>query len=162
MDVFIRPMRKKDISAVQKIARISWYDTYENLIPLDIQNRFLNSAYSDDALINRLNHSHLFIAEVTGKIVGFANFSPVKDGKIELGAMYLEPDYQGKGIGTSLLAKGIELIGVKQVIVYVEKDNKKGMNFYHAKGFEFVSEKEEEFGGHLLQTVCLTLNTLNR
>lgn len=158
MNVSIRQMQKEDIASVQEVAKISWHDTYEDLIPIDVQNRFLNSAYSNESMVNRLKHSHLFVAEVDEKIVGFANFSPVqKDGNIELGAIYLNPAYQGKGIGTSLLAKGIEMDGVKKIIVYVEKENEKGMNFYHTKGFEFVSEYEEEFDGHLLKTVCLKL-----
>lgn len=158
MNVSIRQMQKEDIASVQEVAKISWHDTYEDLIPIDVQNRFLNSAYSNESMFNRLKHSHLFVAEVDEKIVGFANFSPVqKDGKIELGAIYLNPAYQGKGIGTSLLAKGIKMDGVKKLIVNVEKENEKGMNFYHAKGFEFVSEHEEEFDGHLLKTVCLKL-----
>src|SRR5690625_4654597 len=115
MDVFIRDMEEKDIRAVQKVAKSSWHATYEDIIPFPIQERFLQSAYSKETMIRRLATSFLFVAETENNVVGFANFSTVaKNGETELGAIYLDPEYQGRGIGTSLLKHGIsQLSGVK-------------------------------------------------
>ncbi|WP_407270937.1 GNAT family N-acetyltransferase [Radiobacillus sp. PE A8.2] len=151
----IRQMNSEDISYVQHVAKTSWNHTYDGIIPLEIQTNFLENAYSVKMMEKRLQQSFLYVAETDGSIVGFANFSPVKaDGVAELGAIYLLPEFQGKGIGSALLEKGIyNNPEVKQIHVEVEKDNQLGLNFYYAKGFIAESEYDDFFDGHTLKTV---------
>ncbi|HZG59256.1 MAG TPA: GNAT family N-acetyltransferase [Anoxybacillus sp.] len=159
MEFIIRQMQKEDIQQVRQIAKTSWNYTYKGIIPLEIQESFLKSAYNDDMMQRRLERSFIFVSEVDGKVVGFANFSPVKEEReTELLAIYLLPEYHRKGIGTALLKEGIKnLEGVKEVFVNVEKDNQIGTNFYKAKGFEVVSEFDDDFDGHILKTVRMVL-----
>jgi ribosomal protein S18 acetylase RimI-like enzyme len=159
MNYTIRNMENKDITQVQEVAKTSWNTTYEGIIPLDIQERFLNTAYNDEMMLKRLNVSSLYVAEKEGEVVGFANFSPVKDeGVVELGAIYLLPEYQCEGIGTSLLHEGIKnLNGAKSVYISVEKENKIGTNFYRAKGFQVVSEFDDNLEGHLTKMLRMAL-----
>ncbi|WP_066287779.1 GNAT family N-acetyltransferase [Bacillus sp. FJAT-29937] len=163
MNYSIRTMTIDDIPQIQNVAKTSWNYTYEGIIPKDIQDNFLVSAYNDEMMKRRLEHSHLYVAEIEGTIVGFANFSPVKEhGEIELGAIYLLPEYQGKGIGTALLSEGIHQIeGINEVYINVEKDNHIGRNFYDAKGFTLVSEFDDNFDGHILKTVRMVLKKLD-
>jgi ribosomal protein S18 acetylase RimI-like enzyme len=155
----IRAMHSGDIQEVQQIAKRSWNDTYEGMIPLEIQERFLESAYNDEMMQRRLESSFIYVSESDGRIVGFANFSPVKeDGITELLAIYLIPEYQGKGIGTALLNEGIKNIeGIRKVFVNVEKENNIGAAFYQAKGFKVVSEFDDKFEGYTLKTVRMVL-----
>ncbi len=157
MDYTIRSMREEDIAQVQHVANMTWHATYDGIIPYSVQETFLQRAYHDTRLKLRLERSHLFVAETPDGIVGFANFSPVRnDGKAELGAIYLYPSYQGYGIGSALLQKGIDALDkVTEIYVNVEKSNQPGMMFYASKGFETVKEMEECFDGHTLKTVRL-------
>ncbi|WP_404332271.1 GNAT family N-acetyltransferase [Mesobacillus maritimus] len=159
MSFVIRKMIKEDIKQVQYVAKRSWNDTYEGIIPFDIQENFLEYAYNDEMLKKRLEGSFLFVAVVENTIVGFANFSPVKkEGEVELGAIYLHPNHQGKGIGSALLQEGIVNVeGVRKVYINVEKENEIGKTFYEAKGFETVEEFDDEFDGHILKTVRMVL-----
>ncbi|QFT91127.1 Protease synthase and sporulation negative regulatory protein PAI 1 [Bacillus sp. THAF10] len=159
MKLVIRKMNEEDIQQVQQVAKISWNHTYEGIIPREVQDNFLQSAYNDAMMHRRLEQSIVFVAEMEGKIVGFANFSGVKDeGKVELAAIYLYPEFQGNGIGTKLLEKGIiYLDGVKEMYINVEKDNAIGKAFYEAKGFQVVSEFDDDFDGHILKTIRMKL-----
>ena len=74
MEVIIRKMRKEDITSVQYVAKMSWYDTYEGIIPRSVQNRFLSEAYSNKRLLWRLRNSFIYVATIDEKIVGYANF----------------------------------------------------------------------------------------
>jgi ribosomal protein S18 acetylase RimI-like enzyme len=134
----IRKMKTEDIPDVQKVAIASWKSTYEGIIPAEIQKRFLRTAYREAMMKKRLDRSFLFVAEADGKIVGFADYLPVKpDGTAELSAIYLYPEYQGKGLGTALLMEGIKnLENVKAISADVEKENKMGVAFYQDKGFQ--------------------------
>jgi len=155
MDITIRKARYKDTKQVQFISKESWHATYKGIIPLEVQDNFLKSAYNDDQMKLRLERSILYVAEVEDEVVGFANYSYVqKGGKVELGAIYLLPEFQGKGIGSALLQQAIdELEDVKEIYINVERDNKIGRTFYEAKGFEIVKEFEDELYGHILKTV---------
>jgi ribosomal protein S18 acetylase RimI-like enzyme len=155
MNIIIRKMHYEDTKPVQSIAKTTWNATYEGIIPLEVQNNFLKSNYSDESMIQRIERSIVYVAEVEGKVVGFANYSTVRDGgKVELAAIYLYPEFQGKGIGTALIQQAVkELKGIKEIYINVEKDNKIGMNFYEAKGFEIVKESDLEFDGHILKQV---------
>lgn len=155
----IRNMKKKDIKQVRDVARTSWHSTYEGIIPRAIQDNFLNAAYSKHVMKRRLKETSLFVAEIDGEIIGFANYSEVNgEGVTELIAIYLYPEYQGKRIGTALLEAGMnQLHDVKEVHLNVEKNNRIGMNFYKAKGFEVASEYDDDFDGHILKTVRMVL-----
>ena len=159
MEFIIREMQMKDIPQVQQIAKTSWNSTYQGIIPLEIQESFLKAAYNDEMMQSRLDNSFIWVSETNGKIIGFANFSPIKeDGKTELVAIYLNPEYQSKGIGTALLNEGIKKIeGVNEIFINVEKDNAIGTTFYKAKGFKVVSEFDDDFDGHTLKTVRMVL-----
>jgi hypothetical protein len=86
MDIIIRKMEMEDIKQVQRVAKISWNSTYEGIIPIEIQEIFLNSSYSEEMMKRRVENSFILVSEVNGRIVGFANFSPAKEGgEVELG-----------------------------------------------------------------------------
>lgn len=160
MNITIRSMTQADIHSVQQIARVSWNNTYEGIIPLNIQNQFLNSAYSELAMEKRLKETVMLVAEYKGNTVGFLNLSHVnKMGQAELIAIYIHPEYQGKGIGTALLQKGIDLFhpNIKEIMVNVEKENTIGLTFYKAKGFKVLNEFDDVFNGHVLKTIRMIL-----
>ena len=83
----------------------------------------------------RLKNTHLFVAEEEGEVIGFANFSPVRlQNEAELGAIYLLPDQQGKGIGSALLQKGIKALnGIRKLYIHVEAKNEKENAFMKRK-----------------------------
>lgn len=152
-------MREEDIPQVLEIAQTSWNYTYEGIIPRNVQDSFLKAAYNDKMMKKRIENSVILVVEQKVKLVGFANFSPVKDGVSELLAIYLDPRCHGKGIGTALLKEGIGVLkGVRMIFVNVEKENRIGSNFYKAKGFTVTSEFNDTFEDYKLKTVQMVLN----
>lgn len=159
MTVSIRKMQQSDIPQVQHIAKTAWHATYEGIIPLHIQNEFLEAAYNEARLLQRLESSIMYVAQYEGSECGFANYSKIDDeGHCELAAIYLLPSVQGKGIGSALLQQAIQNFnGIKTIHLIVERDNAIGMRFYQSKGFELVEEFEEDFEGHTLYSVRMRL-----
>lgn len=147
-----------DLKSIQTIASKSWNDTYQGLIPEDIQSRFLSEAYSDKMMPVRLEKTLLLVAEQGGELVGFANASG-KEGAAYLHAIYLLPKAKGSGIGTQLLEHLIAELGpVHEIHVEVEKGNKSGETFYAAKGFKEIEVFEEDLYGHTLTTRKMVLS----
>lgn len=163
METIIRNMEKSDIPQVRRVAADSWHATYEGLIPREVQDRFLDQAYSPQSLEARLTRSPFFVAESDGNIIGFANFSPLReDGSAELGAIYLLPETQGHGIGTRLLEYGVDSLNPAAVFINVESGNRIGKTFYEAKGFETTEEFDDDFDGHILKTTRMKLELSGR
>ncbi|QYA48159.1 GNAT family N-acetyltransferase [Nosocomiicoccus ampullae] len=126
-----------------------------------MQNNFLNSAYSDEMLKKRLEQI-VFVAEDKGKIVGFINLNETNKPNIyDLTAIYLLPAYQGKGIGTKLIKHSIQEVEVfEEVFLEVEKSNINAVNFYKKLGFKIVDEYDDEFDGHVLKTLEMSLSNV--
>ena len=161
MDLIIRPMEEKDIPEVQYVAKKSWNHTYYGIIPREVQNNFLNSAYSHEMLKKRLEQI-IFVAEDKGKIVGFVNLNETnKPNTYDLTAIYLLPDYQEKGIGTQLIEHSIQELEVfEEIFLEVEKSNINAVNFYKKLGFKIVDEYDDEFDGHVLKTLEMSLSNV--
>ncbi|TQR04686.1 GNAT family N-acetyltransferase [Psychrobacillus soli] len=150
----IRATTLEDISTVQQIAKISWNETYKDIIPDNIQALFLEKAYSNTMLAKRMEKTIFLIAEYKEQPVGFASFTYVdEDGDAELTAIYILPEYQQLGFGKKLLQAGLEEMHTgHQLFVYVESENKKARTFYEYFGFECLEEFDEYFEGHPLST----------
>lgn len=150
----IRAGTIEDIASVQEIAQVSWFDTYEDIIPPTVQKQFLDKSYSTPMMEMRLKKTIVLLAFHESEPVGFANFTRVdEDGDAELIALYLKPEFQRNGYGKQLLSSGLShLKEGSQLFVYVESKNEKGRKFYETNGFEFVEEFEEIFEGYPLQT----------
>ncbi|MBZ5201866.1 GNAT family N-acetyltransferase [Planomicrobium chinense] len=153
----IRKAQKKDIQAIQHVAKESWHDTYKELIPEAIQDQFLEQAYSDEMMAKRIDHSLFLVAENDSDVIGYAAAFQ-KENEADLSAIYLLPDAKGNGVGTQLLEGVLEALdSVKELYVEVEKGNTSGETFYEAKGFAVVDEYEDDLFGHVLQTKKMVL-----
>ncbi|MEG6615192.1 N-acetyltransferase [Peptococcaceae bacterium 1198_IL3148] len=90
-----------------------------------------------------------YVKEVDGKIVGF--ISLIDD---YIGALFVSPEYQGKGAGSELISKARSLR--KELTVEVYKDNIKAQQFYQKCGFTLVGARVQPETGCELLTMKLT------
>lgn len=159
LDLTIRKMKKKDIPIIQEIAKISWNSTYTGIIPLQIQESFLKQAYSVKLLKKQRRTSNFYVALINREIIGFANYSQVhSDNSVHMHALYLHPEYQGKGVGSALLEVGSGQLAADKISLHVERQNVKAIQFYKRKGFYKISEFEDELEGHTLHKIQMILN----
>ena len=78
-----------------------------------------------------------WVAEFEGEVKGFIALMGN-----EVGAIFLQPDCHGKGIGKLLMDKAQELHGDLEVEVF--KENSIGRRFYSRYGFELLEEKPHD------------------
>lgn len=77
--------------------------------------------------------------------VGHASLVPMEDGSAEL-AIFVAPEYQQVGIGSSLLAVTLahgRACDVDRVWLTVRRENRVAMSLYHSAGFETVEAGSE-------------------
>lgn len=150
----IRPMTVEDIVHVQRIAYATWQATYENLIPENLKNIFLDRSYSNMMLLKRMEKTTLLILEHEDVPIGFINFTKTdNDGDAELISIHVLPAYQRQGFGKELfnVMKSV-LTNTSQLFVYIDVRNITGRNFYEKEGFSLLSILSEHFEGLPVET----------
>lgn len=92
-----------------------------------------------------------WVIEFDGEVKGFIALMGN-----EVGAIFLQPEFHGKGAGKTLMDKAQELHGDLEVEVF--KENSIGRKFYSRYGFEALEEKLHEPTGQQILRLKFTAN----
>jgi|SRR5579884_2282855 len=138
-----------DAMGIVEIRRQCWLETYPNeaegFTYEDVRRR-VEGEHGEgiDQTIQRWRYGissedginrQTLVARANGKIIGFA--SPLKErGKYHLGALYVLPEAQHKGVGRNLLRAAIDWYGRdKDIYLQVVSYNTNAIAFYEKHGF---------------------------
>ncbi|HTB98021.1 MAG TPA: GNAT family N-acetyltransferase [Terracidiphilus sp.] len=142
--MLLRPAEPADALAVARVHVLSWQAAYRGLI----DDAYLDSLRPADRA-ERYDFSHkdpllpyTQVALDAGRIVGFATTMPSRDDDTfeegELAALYLEPDFWGRGIGVALIAAARDHLvksGIRQAVLWVLAGNQRAAHFYEQDGW---------------------------
>ena len=139
MTCIIRQYKETDLNAVLS----SWENASKIAHPF-LSESFLNKErYNIPNLY--LPNADTWVADVEEKTVGFIALIDN-----EVGAIFVEPKFQGIGVGKALMDKARSLHSTLEVEVFAE--NAIGRKFYSAYGFELMHEKiHDETGNKILR-----------
>lgn len=144
----IRHAESGDADEIRKVAEKSWKDTYGEIISESSIEKIMDEWYDIEDLQKQASDPMFYVAELEGAVVGMVH-STVKDGRVDLHRIYLDPKHQRKGIGSALYTR-IEQEARKKaekMRLEVLSGNQKGLSFYKSKGFEEIREEEIELHG---------------
>jgi N-acetylglutamate synthase-like GNAT family acetyltransferase len=116
-----------------------------NIDRLGIPEEYVRQAFSIEALTNSIKDtSQLFlVATQNHKLIGFAQAIRQNEGMAELDRIFLIPEETGKGTGTQLLNKIIDMLrreDFDKLTVRTGKDETLAREFYEKNGFKLVGE----------------------
>src|SRR5437773_3737253 len=139
MEAGVRPARAPDAREIARVWVESWQTAYAHVFPAE----FLAGLSVDEraALAERLlaeRSETLFVAEVEGRVVGFASGGPSRDDDPEAApgevyAVYVEPGAWGRGAGRVLLERLEEALrgsGFDEATLWVLEANPRARRFY--------------------------------
>jgi L-amino acid N-acyltransferase YncA/DNA-binding transcriptional ArsR family regulator len=139
-DVTVRALRVRDWDAVRRIYREgveTGIATFETTVP---------SRSSLDAAWLR---GHRWVAEVDGRIAGWAAASPVSSRECYAGvaetSVYVGDGFRGRGVGRALVATQVveaEQAGLWTLQTSIFTDNRASIALHHAAGFRTVGVRE--------------------
>jgi len=142
----IRKITTDDVESFIKLRNLVWRDAYKHIFPEEVfldreRNEEKSIAFVKTWDLNANGAIH-YMAEDNGRMVGFmignvhsqyAHFEDYAD----LNAVYIHPDYQGKGIGTkffNIFVEEMRNLGATKFVIGVLKDNKKARRVYERWG----------------------------
>ena len=141
----IRQYKNSDVDAV-----LSSWETATRLAHPFMTDKFIAQERINVAEVYMPN-TDTWVLEIDGNVVGFIALMGN-----EVGAIFLQPKYHGKGAGKALMDKAKELHGDLEVEVF--KDNSIGRKFYSRYGFEHLEEKLHEPTGRQVLRLKFTAN----
>lgn len=126
----IRPATVADAPAIGEVHVRSWQAAYAGLIPDDFLAGL--SAASRAASWARLigDGNRVLVAEEDGVVAGFAAYG---DGRLY--ALYLLPEYWGRGLGRALHDRVVEEMSGDSAILWVLSTNERAKAFYVRQGW---------------------------
>ncbi|GAB3157257.1 N-acetyltransferase family protein [Amycolatopsis sp. NPDC004378] len=126
----IRPATAADAAAIGEVHVRSWQAAYDGLIPADFLAGLSAQARATSwaRLIGEGNP--VLVAEEDGVIAGFAAFGPGR-----LFALYLLPEYWGRGLGRALHDRVVEEMSGDSAVLWVLSTNERAKAFYVRQGW---------------------------
>lgn len=129
----IRPATVADAPAIGEIHVRSWQAAYEGLIPADFLAR-LSAESRAASWARRIGDpaipGRVLVVEDDGVVAGFAAFGPG-----QLYALYLLPEYWGRGLGQALHARAVEEMSGDSAVLWVLATNERAKAFYVRQGW---------------------------
>lgn len=145
----VEPARAEDATGIFDVQRLTWMSTYPN--------PELGITAEDIRIHIEGEHSELippkigrwrkgieatgpqratFVVRDEDKVIGYTA-PAIINGQRRIGAIYVLPDKQGKGLGQKLLDKAIEWQGRDEdIFLHVASYNQSAIDFYTSNGFE--------------------------
>lgn len=150
----VRIAQLKDVEAIKLIAMLSWKQAYEELVPQDIQDKFLSESYSVEAIAKRIETSNVIVVTENNLDIGFAEYG-IEGDKIHVYAIYVLPSYQRMGYGKKMIKFIEDQHENTGLIMDLENGNFLGESFCSRLGFEKMSSKADNLYGYPLKKVLL-------
>ncbi len=143
------PLDTSHIPEIQKLAFITWNETYTDILSKEQLDFMLDEIYNFESLKKQINEGQDFYGYlIDEKMVGFASISRYNDTDHKLNKIYLLKEYQGTGIGSKMLIFIENLCkfkGCKNLILNVNKHNPT-KSFYEKLGFQVKEEVDIPIG----------------
>ena len=140
----IRKATEKDVSDVVNIIQSSYKFSYRGYLPDDYLD---DLCVTDDVLLKwnkYIKNYECYVAVKQKSPIAFLMLDDNKTENFEVCVLYVAPDYQKIGIGSSLLNHVFEIMknkGYKECFVWTMKDGP-SIGFYSNRGFKITGDEK--------------------
>jgi ribosomal protein S18 acetylase RimI-like enzyme len=140
--------KETDFKTIAKLAKVIWNAHYVAIIGQEQVNYMLDKIYNYDSLLEQLNKKkHVFyLIKSSNETVGFLSISTENNEDYFLHKFYIDQQKSNTGIGTQTLNLLQEIFRPKRLILTVNRNNIKSINFYFKNGFKIESIEDFDIG----------------
>jgi len=144
-DLVVREARPSDARAIAEVSVASRRWSYRDLIAkADLEALSVEDATTDfaEGLAELSSGAAVFVAELTGRVVGYAYVLPSSDADLpaetsELGSLYVTEEVAGTEVAPALMDAAIEYAraaGQGVLTLWVRRENGRARRFYEKHG----------------------------
>lgn len=136
--VHLRLANEQDLNLIAELAKVIWNDHYVSIIGQEQVDYMLNTIYNLNSLKNQLHEKkhHFYLIENSNQTTGFLSVSSENKQDYFLHKFYIDQKQANTGLGTETLNLLIEIIKPKTMMLTVNRQNFKSINFYFKNGFK--------------------------
>jgi len=141
-----------DIPLLQRLADQIWRAHYPAIISIEQIDYMLERMYAADVIEQELRAGTCWEMIRQGdEVVGFLSWThEPAAARLKLHKLYLQVDRHGQGVGQASLCHLMEVaagLGVREVSLYVNKNNRKAIRAYQRAGFTVAESVVTQIGG---------------
>jgi GNAT superfamily N-acetyltransferase len=144
-DLVVREARPSDAGAIAEVSVASRRWSYRDLIATaDLEALSVEDATTDfaEGLAELSSGAAVFVAELTGRVVGYAYVLPSPDADVpaetsELGSLYVTEEVAGTEVAPALMDAAVEhsrAAGHDVLTLWVRRENGRARRFYEKHG----------------------------
>jgi len=160
-----RYAKPNDANTIAQIFAASWHNAYCGIIPYKTLNTIIRRRDASWWKKSISRGTNLIVMTFDAKVVGYAGIGlargtlPKSDRqKIgEITELYIEPDYQGVGLGKELFKASwgeLRKRGMSELHVWALVENQKAIDFYCALGGQEVTTAYNQFDNERLKKIA--------
>ena len=154
MDINSRRSEAQDVEAISSLAILTYTSSFGHSFSAQALDWDLERQLCPQAFRHMLSEDGMLLADSPHGLRGlvqFGRFKPAEDvevdGGIEIRRLYVHPDSQRKGIGSSLMTAALaapEVVEARRLYLDVSEHNQGAVRFYRRFGFEIVGTRRFE------------------
>ena len=143
----IRPATMDDAQAIETVRIATWKACYRGIVPdgyLDALSVQSSRVVRMRKAIDRAESSASLVAVAGSQVIGMGISGAPQDDQVpkgigEIYAVYVLPDWQGRGVGRALLQRltsSLQALGYQSAILWTLRDRRLTRRFYEANGWQ--------------------------
>ena len=141
-----------DIPLLQTLAREIWRAHFPGIISTAQIEYMLDRMYATETIENEMQAGTCWeLIRENGEAVGFLSYSfDEAAARLKLHKLYLQVERHGQGLGRAGLCHVMEvaqILGAREVSLYVNKKNQKAIRAYERAGFTIAEAVIGDIGG---------------
>lgn len=152
-DPTVREASPDDVPDIVRVAERGWNAAYGDILDSGTIDAAICAWYEPSTVRERVDREDgaYFVAELDGAVIGYASGAPASQaGVATLGAIYVDPEHWGAGVGSVLLRRfetWCRQYGYETLRFRVLAGNDRAAAFYREHGYEHVDEEASELFG---------------
>ena len=151
--ICITPATEKDLKTIEEIARITWPQTFGEIMPAEQIVYMLDLMYTQTALLDQINlQKHQFVLLLyKGEAMGYTSYEINYRGipQLMVHKIYVLPKAQGLGIGKKAFEYLHHMTQENEqdkITLKVFYKNEAAIGFYEKEGFSVVGKETTAIG----------------
>jgi len=144
----IRLAQPADLDGILEVGRVTWPLTYTPLVGEKYVRDVLAMWWTEQGTMPSISDGRVWVADDHGKIEGMAMYG-IADHVVDIWKLYVRPERQGEGIGSTLLSSVLAATreSADRVTLAYMDGNTSARGFYERHGFVETHRETDELGG---------------